>query len=99
MTQTCPASRNAIMTLKFFEMLKERCPKTGHEEKQLKKQLERAFVGLMLAITLRLLATWRVTDHSITSLEAAKQASQSLLCLSIQQEFMAQYLSCPTTPQ
>ena len=88
------------MTPKFFEMLKERL--VPRLTKQTTNWREPLSVGLKIATTLRYLAT----GESYTSLHYQFRSGKASIskfvvpvCRAIVDEFMAEHLTCPTTPE
>ena len=94
-----PGFRNFIcMTPEFFEMLKERlAPRLTKQTTNLGEPLS---VGLKIATTLRYLAT-RETYTSLHYQFRSGKVSKFVVpvCRAIIDEFLAEHLTCPTTPE
>ena len=96
-----PGFRNYLrMTPEFFEMLKERLePRLTKRKTNWREPLS---VGMKIAITLRFLAT----GESYTSLHYQFRTGKATIskfilpvCRAIQQEFLQEFVTCPTTPE
>ena len=88
------------MTPDFFEMLKERL--APRLTKQTTNWREPLSVGLKIATTLRYLATgetYTSLHYQFRSGKTSISKSEVPVCRAIIEEFLAEHLTCPTTPE